>query len=149
MRVSVPEETDERRVLTQMLFTMALGSLGLCLGPMKRPGDEDSGLGCLVAPPHGVLPPPAVRVWELDDSAGLCPWATGLSWTSSTPAVASLRFARTGRDRLASAGNGRQHLGGFSLSRWPKHLRATRAPRSRSVWWRLNLCIGIWTPSGK
>lgn len=48
MRVSVPEETDERRVLTQMLFTMALGSPGLCLGPMKRPGDEDSGWGVLL-----------------------------------------------------------------------------------------------------
>lgn len=150
MRVSVAEKTDERRVLTQILFTMVLGSRGFSLGPTNCPGDVTSELGCLVEPLRGVSPRPAVRVWELDDSAGLSPRATDLLLpASATSAVASLRFARTGRDRLASAGDGHQHLGGISPSRCPTHLPALRASRSRSARWRITLCIGISAPSGR
>lgn len=150
MRVSVAEEADERRVLTQMLFTMALGSRGFSLGPTNCSGDVTSELGCLVEPPRGVSPRPAVRVLELDDSAGLSPWATGLLLPASPiPALGSLHFARTGRDWLASAGNGRQHQGGLSPSRCPNYLRALRASRSRSARWRITLCIGISAPSGR
>jgi hypothetical protein len=146
--VSDAEEPGEWCVLTHTFFVMVLGSPGFTLGPRDRPGDEASELGRLIEPPRGLSRSPAVRVWELDDSAGLSPWATNLLPASSGPAYGSLHFA-TGRDRriLVSTGDDHQHLFSLSFTHCPKHLRAIRASRTRSAWWRLNLCIGIALPS--
>jgi hypothetical protein len=123
VRVSDAEEPGERCVLTHTFFAMVLGSPGFTLGPRDRPGDEASELGRLVKPPRGLSRSPAVRVWELDDSAGLSPWATNLLPASSGPAYSSLHFT-PGRERriLVSTGDDHQHIFSLSIISLPKTL---------------------------